>query len=262
MSAVSIIGLGWVGEPLAVSLKQQGFEVYGSVRRPEKAAALQIQGIQAEIWQHEQMLPEMLKQSIVVVTLPPGKTPDYVQSLQQLFLQLKKTTQQLIFFSSTSVYSGVGVFDESSPLEPESVQAAAIIEVETLLQQMNFPNWKIIRPSGLISASRHPARFLSGKQRDGGKKPVNLVHQSDVIAAVKALIDYPDSGVFNLASPSHPTRNEFYSSACLVLGLALPQFTDEPSTGKVISGEKIETLTSFQYHIRDWMSWQKEGMYS
>lgn len=262
MSAVSIIGLGWIGEPLALALLQQGYDVYGSVRQEEKAARLQAQGVYAKVWNHSQLLPDELKQSTVVVTLPPGKTPDYLQNLTQLLNQLVGQVQHILFFSSTSVYRGVGILDETTPPEPETEQAAAILAVEEQLQTLAFPCWQIVRPAGLINSSRHPARFLSGKQRDGGGQPVNLVHQSDVVAAVIALIQFNESGVFNLVAPSHPSRDEFYSTACQVLNLPLPEFTPEPSTGKVISGDKIEQKTVFRYHIRDWMHWQTKGMSS
>ena len=46
MRTVSILGCGWLGEPLALSLKEAGFSVRGSARDPEKLPALLEKGIE------------------------------------------------------------------------------------------------------------------------------------------------------------------------------------------------------------------------
>jgi len=261
---ISILGLGWLGWSLAKYLAGQGEQVSGSVTSPEKAASLKAQSpaITVQVWNANmaQDIPSELFATTTIITLPPGKVEHYAQTLIRIIQQAKTSgVQHLIYISSTSVYGGTGICDESTTLNPETQQAEQLIQVEQFVQAADFPVWHIIRPAGLFGPDRFPARFMSGKQCTGGGRKVNLVHQSDIVRAITMLIGMPVSGVFNLASPSHPTRADFYSFACQCADKKPPIFMDMVDDGKVIRADKIERDTMFRYEVRDLMHWLEQS---
>ena len=260
MSEISIIGLGWLGLPLAQFLIAQGQSVVGSVTTQEKAKTLttQLPNLSVFVWNanRSETIPHELFASTTIITLPPGKVDDYAPTLIRVIQQAKQSgVQHLIYISSTSVYGGTGVCDETILVNPETKQAEQLIQVENALQTTGFPVFHIIRPSGLFGPGRYPARFMSGKQCSGGGRKVNLVHQQDIVRVISILLNASTSGIYNLASPSHPSRADFYTQACHQAGKAPPIFTDMADDGKVIRADQIEIDTTFRYEVRDLMDW-------
>jgi nucleoside-diphosphate-sugar epimerase len=260
---ISIIGLGWLGLPLAKQLMHSGYNVCGSVTTIEKQQQLmaEIPNLNVQCWQanEQAVLPDSLLAPVMIITIPPGKLSHYFVALQALVLQARQRgVQHLMYISSTSVYGGTDLCDETSPLMPETAQAATLVEVEQCVKQAGFVYWNILRPSGLIGLGRYPGRFLSGKTLDGGGRVVNLVHQADVIGVITELLAKPCSGIFNLASPDHPTRAAFYQQACQLAGLPLPLFSDMKDDGKIICADKVETILGYRYQIRDLLAWLRQ----
>jgi nucleoside-diphosphate-sugar epimerase len=81
-----------------------------------------------------------------------------------------------------------------------------------------------------------------------GETPVNLIHQTDVIRAVSMLINQKITGeIFNLCSPEHPTRKEYYNKAAnYFYGKELSFIED--GNGKKIDGSAIENWGGFCYN--------------
>lgn len=107
MSELSIIGLGWLGEPLARVLATEGMTVMGSVSSEVKAARLQAEGIMAHCWRAElgEPLPTAPARPIMIVMLPPSRCPDYLVVLTTILASMEQYGgQKLLFISSTSVY--------------------------------------------------------------------------------------------------------------------------------------------------------------
>ena len=261
---ISIIGLGWLGGPLAKQLAASGYRVRGSVTSMVKKQQLttEMPEIDVHCWQVDEqaVLPDSLFAPLMIITIPPGKLSRYFEALQSLVLQAKQRgVQHLIYISSTSVYGGAGRCDETTPLMPETAQAATLVQVEQCVQQAGFLCWNILRPAGLIGPHRYPGRFLSGKTLDAGGRAVNLVHQSDVIGTIMALLAQSRCGIFNLASPDHPTRAEFYLQACQLAGLPLPIISDMNNDGKVIDADKVETELGYHYQVRDLLVWLQQA---
>jgi len=261
---ISIIGLGWLGWPLAKQLAASGYHVRGSVTSMAKMQQLIAEQpeIEVQCWQSDEQteLPDSLFAPLMVITIPPGKLSRYFEALQSLVLQARQRgVQHLIYISSTSVYGGTGICDETTPLMPETAQATTLVQVEQSVQQAGFPCWNILRPSGLIGPLRYPGRFLSAKTLDAGGRAVNLVHQCDVIGTIMTLVAQSRCGIFNLASPDHPTRAVFYHQACQLAGLPLPIFSDMNNDGKIIDAEKVETELGYHYQVRDLLAWLQQA---
>lgn len=260
---ISIIGLGWLGWPLAKRLASDGFRVQGSVTSVTKQQQLSAEETDVAVvcWQagEQASLPESLLAPMMIITIPPGKTPHYVATLQRLITQAKQCgVRHQIYISSTSVYGGNGHCNELSPLQPETTQAESLVQVEQYVQQAGFSCWHILRPAGLFGPGRYPGRFLSGKTLDGGGRVVNLVHQTDVIGCIRALLSCTQSDIFNLAAPTHPTRAAFYHQACLLAGLPEPHFSDMNDDGRWIEADKVERALNYRYQITDLFRWLQQ----
>ncbi|WP_159567478.1 SDR family oxidoreductase [Budvicia diplopodorum] len=268
MKKVSIIGLGWLGMPLAISLMGKGYPVVGSKTTPDGIEAARMSGIEAyslvmtpqpecdaNDWE------QLLQCDVLIITLPASRSPEqgegYRQSVQTLVdSALSKQVPRIIFISSTSVYGDAdGEVTEGSPRDAKRPSGKILVELENWLH--NLPNLSvdILRPAGLIGPDRHPGRFLAGKQElPEGNCGVNLVHQEDVIAAIELLLAQPDGGrVYNLCAHMHPRKRDFYPMMAKALGVALPSFTptQRTSLGRIINGQKICRELGFEYQFPD-----------
>ncbi|TQI79843.1 nucleoside-diphosphate-sugar epimerase [Serratia fonticola] len=267
MKKVAIIGLGWLGMPLALSLMGRGYEVVGSKTTPDGVEAARMSGIECyqleltpELVCEADDLEQLLYADALVITLPASRTVEgsegYFNAVRMLVdSAMAFGVPHIIFTSSTSVYGETtGTVRESSPLKPVTASGRVLAELELWLHQLPNTSVDILRLAGLVGADRHPGRFLAGKvDVKGGSQGVNLVHQDDVIAAIQLLLQLPKSGhVYNLCAPRHPSKREFYPALAEQLHLQPPQFAeDDGQEGRLVDGSRICNELGFEYQYPD-----------
>lgn len=241
---VTIIGCGWLGFPLAKKLVSLKYSVHGSSTTDTKWQVFRESGIQPFLCNDREIqLPkEVLDAEVAIVCIPPSKSNDYTKLLSDLVVQFPGTTH-FIFTSSTSVYQGVGILNESSPIQEDSKMALAESCFRPYANRTT-----ILRLAGLIGEGRHPGKFLSGKQIHGGGMPVNLIHLEDVLAALTAVVQNPKCGIFNLCYPEHPRKVDYYTKKASELDLAPPNFLTMESDGKQLDGMRFTVEYPFQYN--------------
>lgn len=260
MRTVSILGVGWLGLPLARKLISSGYKVKGSVTSVEKMESLQ----QKAIWPFRVIAgsgglyvndPAFFDTDILIISIPPRRIPDieilFPEQIRHLIAQIEKSgVKKVIFISSTSVYpeSG-GTARETDILLPEKASGSALVDAENQFRLNHHFETTIIRFGGLIGADRNPARFLVRKKTavDGGK-PVNLIHQDDCIQIVMEIIRQNAWGeTFNACCPKHPTRKEFYQKASDVSGIPAPDFVDGDEPFKIVSSQKLVRYLDYEF---------------
>ncbi|HBH68458.1 MAG TPA: NAD(P)-dependent oxidoreductase [Erwinia persicina] len=268
MKRVAIVGLGWLGMPLAMSLTAAGWQVTGTKTTLDGVNAARNSGIDSyqleltpELHCEADDLDALLDVDALVITLPASRTAaggeNYLLAVQQLVdSALAYSVPRIIFTSSTSVYGdGQGLTKESHALEPVSVAGQTLRTLESWLHQLPNTSVDILRLSGLVGPGRHPGRFLAGKtDLNNGSQGVNLVHLDDVIEAISLLLQTPKGGhIYNLSAPAHPARKAFYPQVARQLGLEPPTFVDDSdsNTGKLIDGSKICRELGFEYQYPD-----------
>jgi nucleoside-diphosphate-sugar epimerase len=267
MKKVAIVGLGWLGMPLALSLMARGFEVVGSKTTPDGVEAARLSGVECyqleltpDIICDPDDLEALLNVDALVITLPARRTAEdsesYLKAVQLLVDNAKAFgVPRIIFTSSTSVYGETtGTVRENAPLQPVSPSGKVLVELENWLHQLPDTSVDILRLAGLVGAERHPGRFLAGKvEVKGGALGVNLVHQDDVIAAIQLLLKLPKGGhVYNLCAPKHPRKSEFYPELAKQLDLTPPQFAEEAEEpGRLVDGGQICKDLGFEYRYPD-----------
>lgn len=237
---VCIIGLGWLGLPLADLLVSKGLDTYGTTRCADKASEVLSRKINASVFSLYDDLPNKLPPHFfmdahLVLNIPPGRQgftkAKYVSSMKALidhaFLNGLK---HLVFISTTAVFGGLkGKITNQSVRCASTQSGLAHVEIEDYLFD-TYPNKTcILRPSGLVGGKRHPVLSLSNKSDIKlGKNPVNLIHRQDVIAAIIKLIDSSTADkAFNLACVDHPRRDEYYKWCAQELNIQEPDFAHD-----------------------------------
>jgi len=244
---ISILGCGWLGLPLLKSLVADGHRVKGSSRKPETLAAIKDAGGEPFSIDLPQEIPaEFLDDCQVLIwTIPPrGRTlgekahAHYVQCVFSLNSWVNKAwgARRLLFMSSTSIYGEAkGIIKESDSGTAHTTSARILnTAIEWFKNSYTTPD--VLHLAGLVGPGRHPGRFYGGRKKKipNADAPVNLVHQEDVIAAVKLIMQENDPDVYNICAAAHPTKGEFYSTAAKSIGLEVAGFSPGGADGKII----------------------------
>lgn len=259
MKNIAIVGLGWLGLPLAENLSSEGFVVKGTSTSDEKVNFLMSQGINAINLNFNQEIDENSAQlffkdsEICVITIPPSKCAFNSYRTQVLkIVSLFETNCKFIFISSTSVYSdAVLIAQEDSKTITDFNFSAQLFLTEKSLSNLLGERLTILRFAGLVGPNRNPAKFLSGKENlPNGKSPVNLVHLEDCISFIEQVISQNSWGeIYNVCASEHPNREEYYTANCVKNGLSAPNFSKEndDKLQKIVSNEKGKTRLNFTY---------------
>lgn len=265
---ISLLGCGWLGYPLAKSLLSQGFAVRASTSTPAKLGFFENEGIDPYLvhFSDDVSIPDLkkfFKAEILIITIPPGRrNPDglanYKRMIQFVCRQIPLSkVSKLILISTTSVYAdSSGVVDEFSAISPDTDSGRLMADTENLLNKLDK---KVIslRLAGLIGPGRMPGKFFAGKRQiPNGNSPVNLIHLNDVIGIINCLVrDLNAAGVYNGCTPSHPSREEFYSLAAELEGLQKPHFVSEKTGGKLITSSRVSAELNYHFEIPSLMDW-------
>lgn len=251
MRKVSIIGLGWLGLPLAEHLQQLGWQVQGT-KRNIQGCPIKYYPLDLNLLEITQPIRQVLQTEHLVIALPPSTcTPSQYQNGIQTLVQtaIKQGLKQLIFISSISVLpQQSGQFDEQTPATPSLL---ADLEQWLLAQPIHCD---ILRLAGLVGKQRHPVYYLAGKQNlSGANQPINLVHLEDCISAITLLLENPNGQrLYHLCSPLHPSRQVYYSQFAKQLGLADLHFSDEKQTlDRIVLADKICHELGFYYRYKN-----------
>jgi len=252
MSRVCIIGMGWLGVQVAQKLKAEGHEVLGTVSSSQKQQDLikEFDSVitfdindyaKSDLFQFQNI-------DYYILTIPPSSSDNYSDNMRQLIAKLLSSTPKakLIYTSSSSVYgSQASTVSEESETQPETNNGLEIVKIEQHLINQ-FENRSIIlRLGGLVGKDRHPVKYLSGRSDlKKGNAPVNLVHADDICDLVAYLFkEAINSGVYNVCSPDHPTKKEYYSWAAKQLNLPLPNFDPfDQQLDKIVNANAIKKI--------------------
>ena len=261
---VSIIGLGWLGLPLAERLVTAGFRVKGSATSNKKVTAVAEKGIETHKVKLDPNpvgnLTALLQTDTLVINVPPKATkygdnfhPDQIQQLTEAIRQ--SPVEHVIYVSSTSVYPELSrVVIEDEVTRPEESASPALVRAEQFVQHL-APEYRvtILRCGGLMGYDRIPGKYVAGKTIDSGAVPVNYLHRDDAVAILHTLIYRGMTGIFNAVAPEHPTREAIYLKSCAELGLDPPTFTSplEPVPYKIVSPEKLIQATDYTFLYPD-----------
>lgn len=244
---ISVLGCGWLGEPLALQLINNGFEVKGSTTSSSKLSRLKEAGIEPYLIALESIpsgISSFLDTEILIVNVPSKNVDRFKELVDHV---VNSSIKKVVFISSTSVYS----YSKDLITEKSAVNTSALVDIEQLFNTNSQFETTVVRFSGLFGYNRKPGNWFSnGKKIPNPEGFVNMIHQDDCIRIIEVIINQDIwNETFNGCADTHPTRREFYTKAKLSIGGGLPEFeeTDLPQY-KIISSEKLEKMGfTFKY---------------
>lgn len=249
MQKVSILGCGWLGKPLAISLISKGFLVKGSTTSDEKLKLLAVENIIPFLVDisKEEISNDFLDASVLIIAITLKNESDFKRLISQIE---KANIQKVIFISSTSVYPSLNKI----MTENDVTQNHPLVTIENLFRENTHFKTTIIRFSGLFGNERHPANwFQNGQKIPQPNGFVNMIHLTDCIAIIEKIIDQNCFGeIFNGCSNHHPKRRDFYENARKTKNLKPPIFEEnEDLSWKIISSEKLQKTLNYQFLVDD-----------
>ena len=259
MKLIGILGCGWLGTKLATKLNSLKWNVKVTKTSTEGAIALGELGLDSyRITLSEHSLNGDLEffdnLDQLIISIPPkrGLIESFSKKINFLIDTLKlKNKTRIIFLSSTSVYGKKeGVFNESSLLFPDTDSSLQLEAAEKMIKKLPNPT-VIIRLGGLIGDDRNPIFLLHKKVIPNPGGVVNFIHQIDAVNGIFKLLTASEvEGVFNLVSPHHPKRKNYYLEMAKKYSLSAPKFNEQDSIlDRLIEAKKIEEITDFNYQV-------------
>ena len=258
---ISILGCGWYGLPMAKRLLQSGFKVKGSTTSQAKLALLEQHGIEPYLLDAavNNFDEDFFACDILIISIPPkvnSSQISYPKKIGYIALAAQKAhVKQIILISSTGVYQDENfVVNEDILPQPNTDSGKALIEAEVMLQSNVFFTSTILRFGGLIGPERNLAKHFAGKTGiANGLAPINLIHLTDCIGITEAIISQNAFGkIYHGVTPSHPSRKDFYTEACIATGLEKPVFIAELLNWKQIEGKNVPEVLAYEYVFNKW----------
>jgi nucleoside-diphosphate-sugar epimerase len=267
--SVGIIGCGWLGTALALTLLEKGVSVLATSSTVEHVDKLNQQGINAQQLTLPATIEQLAQQDIftqqcLIFAIPPqfkqGRT-DYGAKIAQLVkaAQQRGGVQRIILLSSTAIYNGLsGVVDEESSLSLSSEKVAILNEAEQSVLAFN-QQAKVIRLAGLVGPNRHPGKFLLAKNvLKNAMGKINLIHQQDALGLILSLLaEQSPLGIFNGVSENHVSKKSYYQCAAKAQALPVPLFAEHESVddSRIVSGEKAKQRLTHSFIYPDLLAW-------
>jgi nucleoside-diphosphate-sugar epimerase len=255
MKTISIIGLGWLGEPLGILLSEKGFRVLGSTTSEEKRKRLSSKGLKVlsfSLNPHPEGIGfhALFQSEILVVNIPPrtrsGNGEFHLEQLKYLRSLIDSSPiKKVIFVSSTGIYPESAFeekYAEEFLLKHENAGNDILLRAELLMGKDRNYDLTIVRFGGLMGKDRIPGKYFSGKENVAGHTRVNFIHQYDAVGILAWVIEKELwDQTFNGVAPIHPTRRDIYEKNAAELGIAPPaSYQNEPEgIDRLIDSSKI-----------------------
>ncbi|QDU64130.1 NAD dependent epimerase/dehydratase family protein [Planctomycetes bacterium Pan216] len=242
-----IIGMGFLGRPLAARWIEAGDRVFGTTRKRERVGELRSLGVEPVLWDVLQPIEERLPQVETVVFCvgfdrSQDRTIDevYVDGLRRT-LKCLPQPKRFLYVSSTGVYGdnqGEWV-DETTPTNPSDRSAQACFDAEELVRDYGSSKGVdavVLRMAGIYG----PERMIGNRWLERGEvipgSPdglVNLIHVEDAARSVDAAARATTLSDLYVVSDGHPvTRGEMYEALADRLGYSPPRFDPEATKAR------------------------------
>lgn len=267
---ISILGCGWYGLALAKKLISLGYDVKGSTTSTAKLDTLKSAGITPYLVNIEedsiQYDQDFFDCNILFIAISPkSRSPlveEYSSKIKAIATAATKLgVKQIILISSSGVYQdGNFKVDETVVPQPNTESGIALLKAEDFLKSNLSFTSTIIRFAGLIGPGRNLSKHFAGKKDlPNGLAPINLIHLTDCLGLSLAIIQKKAIGkIYHGVSPSHLTKQEFYTKACLASGLEKPTFLNELLNWKQIESKNVPEVLAYEYVFDIWDKYFEE----
>jgi len=255
MKKVGIIGLGWIGLPLAHFLESKGWEVIGSTTSDQKKSEIEKEGIEVvrlKMNPHPEGngFQKLFDCEYIVINIPPRsrvQTSDfYLEQLKYLKSMINQSaSKKVLFVSSTGIYPtepSENIYDESLYINRENAGNLTLWDAEQMVKKSSNYQLTLLRFGGLMGESRIPGKYFAGQENVKGHTRVNYIHQDDAVGAIEWILENELWGeTFNGVAPIHSVRKDIFEKNSKDLGLEAPASYETPKQkeDRLISSEKL-----------------------
>ena len=259
---LGIMGCGWLGLPLAISLIKDGYKIHGTTTSVEKLSQLKQEHIipfQITLSEDniEGAITNFLQNvDILIVNVPPKlrgeHKENYVKKINLLQKKVRiSSVTKVVFISSTAIYGDAEgeVTEHTTPQPSTESGKQLLISENSLMNDSNFET-TVIRFGGLIGPKRHPITMLSKKQNlSNGEAPINLIHLDDCIRIITSVITQSWwNETINGVYPLHPSKENYYTKEAVKRNLQSPKYkTNNSSKSKIVLSEFLLNVKNFQF---------------
>ncbi|MCB9545746.1 MAG: hypothetical protein H6706_07760 [Myxococcales bacterium] len=219
MSRVVVWGAGELGGRVARAVAAEGRAVVGATATTGRHAELRAAGVTPHLGP-----PALQADDRLLLALPGSERQ--IMAISALVGQ--PVPARAVLISSTGYYgtpSGA-VHEDTAP--GDDPHAALVASAEQAFRAWAGDRGVILRTGGLYRPGRGPLQALIRRGAPPAGPPdrsLALVHYDDAAAAAHAALDHPDPHpVYLSVTPPCPTREAFYTAACVLLDLPLPRF--------------------------------------
>ena len=256
MAGVLIVGCGDIGRRVARLYRVRGEAVSGTARRPERAAELAAEGIDALLADLDEpaSLVELPTAGALVFYLAPPPADGVVDPRMTAFLSGPATARppsRIVYVSTSAVYGDCGGawVTEQRPPAPSTDRGRRRLAAETALldwQGATGVPVVILRVPGIYGAGRLPVRRL----REGlpvlraeDSPYTNRIHADDLAAVCVAAAERGRPGAVYNVSDGHPsTMTDYFNRIADLLDLPRPPAVDMAEARRVLSPGMLSFL--------------------
>ena len=249
---ISILGCGWLGFPLALTLTKKGYSIKGSITSEIKVEKLKSNGVQPfiiDLSNRENEFEKFLNSEVLIIAIPSKSIADFKNLIFHIENSKIKT---ILFISSTSVYPN----SNSIVTENSLIKKNPLSEIELLFKtNTNFKS-TILRFGGLIGYDRKPGNFFkNGKAINYPDAFINLIHRDDCIQIIKELIAKNIwNKTLNACTDTHPKKRDFYTKEFKKEGRNNPIFKEFfPNEYKIINSDLLKSILNYNFIYSDLM---------
>ncbi len=236
MNRIFIFGLGFSAMTLARRLMAKGWRVAGSVRTPEKAAALRDEGVEAVVFDGAAPGPDVAAAlrgaTHVAQSIPPGEAGDPVLIHHRADLAARAgDIRWLGYLSTLGVYGdhGGAWIDETAPTDPVSPRNARRVAAErdwlAFGEETGVPVM-VFRIAGIYGPGRNALVNLKAGEARRLVKPgqvFNRIHVADIAGVLEASIARPRAdAVYNLSDDEPGPPQDVIAYAAELMGTEPP----------------------------------------
>ena len=222
-------GHGYSAQALARRLLPQGWVIYGTTRKAEKAEALREDGVIPVMWPDGDLTEAFEAATHILVSAGPDEEGDPVLAkLEPRIREIAPRLEWAGYLSTTGVYGdheGEWV-DESAPLTPATKRGKLRVMAETQWRDIDGLPVHIFRLAGIYGPGRGPFE----KVRKGTARRIikqgqvfSRTHVEDIAQVLEASVNRPNPGAaYNVCDNDPAPPQDVIAYAAELLGLPVP----------------------------------------
>jgi len=249
MRRIILVGCGDIGERVARLAIARGDEVWGVVRNPARAEALQNLGMRVLLADLDSHMPidglPTAGADVIYLAPPPGggESDPRVRTFAASVLPGEEPAK-VVYVSTSGVYGDCGgaIVDEQTPIHPQTARARRRVDAETLLSEWGIHRGipvAILRVTGIYGPGRFPLARLQERhpvlcEEEAGL--TNRIHADDLAAICLAAAERAPAGAVYNVSDGHPTSmTDYFNRVADAFGFPRPPQVDMAEARRVMT---------------------------